>query len=374
LRRNSSKFHIPLCLSPSPQTLHKEKSHRISHLNNFINLRKAIFQISQCLSRGRDQYLFYTSIVKVDIATTNTLKKHLAIDSKLTPSIDRLSAAPTMVSNLDFSKQFGDSFVPEDKDQALVITPFGNGVVLRTRPNDTKMGETMKDIALTDWTLPESTDTTANVTSISISSRPNMLYSTQNYPSVAATVGCDVLTQWGRGKVLEIRNDTQQTHVVQISSWRLAGRSTVKCFVAAKDIQVVRPYRIYDMSVFEKVEHANDLKTQATTKFVAKDYDAALQLYAKAVDAVRYIQHGPESSNELRADLVVVMVTCSNNSGTCCLQLKDWEHAAKYGINALALVDALEKKKDSSKILKIMNKDGISDSQILGTWKVKVCV
>jgi hypothetical protein len=281
-----------------------------------------------------------------------------------------------MARTLDFAKQFDDaSFVPEDKDQALVITPFGNGIIIRTRRQDTQTGETMREIALTDWTQPESTiPTTSSAKRFSInSSRPPMLYSTQNYPSVAATVGCDVITQWGRGKVLEIRDDTQQTLVIQISSWRLAGRSTVKCFVASKDIQVVRQYRIYDMSVFEKVEHANDLKTQATTKFVAKDYEGALQLYAKAVDSVRYIQHGPESSNELRADLVVVMVTCNNNSGTCCLQLRDWEHAAKYGINALALMDALEKKKDTSKILKIMNKDGISNSQIFGTWKVKVC-
>ncbi|KAG7347139.1 hypothetical protein IV203_006208 [Nitzschia inconspicua] len=269
-----------------------------------------------------------------------------------------------MASKLDFSKQFGTGYVPEDKDQALVETPFGRGVVIRTRYNVTT-GETTKEIELTDWTQPFDETATKSFT------KPHMLYSTQSFPSIPSTVGSDVLTQWGRGKVIEIRNDKQQTHVVQLSSWRLAGRSKVKCFVAAQNIQVVRPFRIYDMSVFEKVEHANELKQQATSKFIAKEYDAALQLYAKAVDAVRYIQHGPDSSNELRADLVVVMVTCSNNSGTCCLQLKDWEHAAKYGMNALALLDALEKKKDSSKILKIMNKDGISDSQLFGAWKVK---
>jgi hypothetical protein len=272
-----------------------------------------------------------------------------------------------MASKLDFSNQFGSSYVPEDKDQVLVETPFGRGVVIRTRNNDSHSGETVREIALTDWRQPGDTtkETTIN--------KPHMLYSTQKYPSVAAAVGSDVLTQWGRGKVIEIRDDGQRTHVVRLSSWRLAGRSTVKCFVAAQNIQVLRPLRIYDMNVFEKVEHANELKKQATAKFAAKQYAAALELYAKAVDAVRYIQHGPESSNELRADLVVVMVTCSNNSGTCCLQLKDWEHASKYGINALALVDALEKKKDSSKILKIMNKDGISDSKLFGAWKVKVC-
>lgn len=275
-----------------------------------------------------------------------------------------------MASNtLDFTKQFENGYVPEDKDQALVETPYGKGVVIRTRKKDngnTSGQTTTWEIALVDLTQPISNAAAGSI------AKPHMLYSSQQYPSISGTVGSDVVTQWGRGKVVEIRNDTQQTHVVRLSSWRLAGRSDVKCFVAASNIQVVRPHRIYDMNVFEKVEHAYELKQQATTKAVAKDYEGALQLYAKAVDTVRYIQHGPESSNELRADLVVVMITCSNNSGTCCLQLKDWEHAGKYGINALALVEALEKKKDESKILKIMHKDGITDSQLFGAWKIKV--
>jgi hypothetical protein len=199
-----------------------------------------------------------------------------------------------------------------------------------------------------------------------------MLHTTQKFKSITPEVGHDVLTQYGRGKIIEIRDDIRKTHVIKLSSWRLAGRSSVRCFLTANEVQVVRPYRIYDMSVFEKVEHANDLKKEAGEKYKLKDYSGALELYAQAVDAVRYIQHGPDSTNEVRADLVVVMVTCSNNSGTCCLQLENWDRAEKFGMNALALIDALEEKKDTSKIKKIMNADGITDSQLFGTWKVKV--
>jgi hypothetical protein len=263
-----------------------------------------------------------------------------------------------MKPTLDFSKEFGSSYIPEDKDQAIVETPYGKGIVIRTRKDDG-----IRDIELTDWSRTDAEDRLF---------KPHMLHTVENYPSIKPAVGDEVLTPWGRGKLVEIRHDVRKTHVVKLSSWRLAGRSPVLCYISSSEIKVMRPYRIYDMSVFEKVEHANDLKQQAKSKFSANDYARALELYAKAVDAVRYVQHGKDSTNELRADLVVCMVTCSNNSGTCCLLLNDFERAGKFGLNALALLDALEEKKDSSRIRKIMNADGISDSQLFGAWKVKV--
>jgi hypothetical protein len=271
----------------------------------------------------------------------------------------------TMPPKLDFSKEFGSKYTPEDKDQALVVTPYGKGAVIRTRQKDVTSGKTVRDIELVDWNQALSMSNSGPV-------KPHMLYSTESYPSIPAEVGSEVLTQWGRGKVTEIRNDSQKTHVVMISNWRLAGRSRVKCFVAARDIQVVKPHKIYDMSVFEKVEHANELKEQAAVKFAVKDWEAALEICAKAIDTVRYVQHGSDSTNEVRADLIVIMITCGNNCATCCVQLKKWQLAEKYAVNALVLVDALEKRKDESKIRKIINRDGIGDSQLFGAWKAKV--
>ena len=269
-----------------------------------------------------------------------------------------------MTSKLDFSKEFSSkNYQPEDKDQAIVVTPYGKGIVVRTRTND--KSTTIRDIELVDWN---------NQQPSSGPLKPHILYSAENYPSVQAEIGSDVLTQFGRGKVTEIRDDDpQQTHVVLISNWRLAGRSRVKCFVAAKDIQVVKPHKIYDMSVFEKVEYANTLKEQAAKMFASHNWEAALEIWAKAIDAVRYVQHGADSTNEVRADLLVIMITCGNNCATCCVQLKRWELAEKYAVNALVLVDALEKRKGESKIRKIINRDGVSDSQLFGAWKAKVC-
>jgi len=284
---------------------------------------------------------------------------------------------------LDFSEEL-KNYVPEDKDQAIVETPFGKGIVIRTRKDD-KVDDTrntkpifIREIELVDWTKPEpeANNDENNVSSSSSSlsfkaNKPHMLYTPTDFPSILPTVNDDVMTKFGRGKVIKIRNDDRETHVVKLSSWRLAGRSSILCYLTSKECKVMRPYRIYDMDVFEKVEHANDLKKDATSKFVAKNYDGALEIYARAVDTVRYVQHGKDSTNELRADLIVVMITCSNNASLCSSKKKDWERTEKFAANALVLIEALGDKKDTSKIRKILNNDGIRDSQLFGTWKVK---
>jgi hypothetical protein len=274
--------------------------------------------------------------------------------------------------SLDFSPEFSN-YVPENKDKRIVKTPYGKGIVIRTRENNNDVEQksiSMNEIELVNWTKPK-LENHEEVSSRN-SSNPQMLYTPMEFPSVSPVVGSDVLTQWGRGKVTEIRDDDRKTHVVKLSSWRLASRSSVLCYISVKECEVIKPYRIYDMDVFEKVEYANDLKQQATTKFKKKDYHGALELFARAIDAVRYVQHGADSTNELRADLIVVMITCSNNAALCSSKHDDWGRAAKFGENALVLIEALEEKGDKSKIKNILNSDGIGDSQLFGTWKVKV--
>ena len=97
-----------------------------------------------------------------------------------------------------------------------------------------------------------------------------------------------------------------------------------------------------------------------------------MELFARAIDAVRYVQHGVGSTNELRADLIVVMITCSNNAALCSSKQNDWDRTAKFAENALVLIEALEEKGSKSKIKGVLNMDGIGDSQLFGTWKVKV--
>jgi tetratricopeptide (TPR) repeat protein len=92
--------------------------------------------------------------------------------------------------------------------------------------------------------------------------------------------------------------------------------------------------------------------------------------YSKAVDAVRYVQHDSDSSNEIRADLIVAMITCSNNAGTCSVLLHKWDQAIKFAKNALVLIDALYPKR-GGRIHTILNRDGYPDSKIFGEWRVK---
>ena len=251
--------------------------------------------------------------------------------------------------------------LPEDENQALVETPYGKGMVIRTRKRSTKSNlPVTREIELLNWTKA------SNANSPTI---PTMLYSPTNFPSIQAMVGSEVTTMFGRGKVIEIRHNG--VLVVRISSWRLSGRSIVTCFLSSNSVQVVRNKKIYEMTVFEKVEHAEQLKQEANHLFSNKEYSEALKRYADAVDAVRYVQHKKDSTNEVRADLLMVMITCCNNAATCSLHLKDWERAQKFGRNALVLLEALREKRKTSNILNLLRREGTSDSKLFGAWMVR---
>ena len=100
------------------------------------------------------------------------------------------------------------------------------------------------------------------------------------------------------------------------------------------------------------------------------DHSQALITYSDAINSVRYVQHDSNSTNELRADLLEVMVTCNNNAATCCIKLKQWNEAKRFATNAMILLDALYNKR-GMKIHTILNKDGITDAKLFGEWKGK---
>lgn len=241
----------------------------------------------------------------------------------------------------------------QDRDQRLVTTPYGRGLVIRTRPEDG-----MQDIQLLDW----------EISSTKNRQPKPMLHSRLSYKSVVPMVGDDVLCVYGRGRVISIR--PPDLCVVQLTSWRLAQRSVVRCYLDINQVQVVRKKTINEMDAWERVQHAQELKTSATNYFGKKDYEHALQMYAKAVDAVRYVQHDANSSNETRADLVMVMITCCNNAGTCCIHLGKWDMAIHYARSALVLIDALYEKR-GLKIHSILLKDGLTDAKLFGEFKCK---
>jgi tetratricopeptide (TPR) repeat protein len=229
-----------------------------------------------------------------------------------------------------------------------------------------------------------------------------MLYSAADYESVDIQQGDDVQTVFGRGRVLNVIavkirqsietpmtdpllqtesdklavSERQLTkYQVQLTSWRLAGRSTVKCFLfhtPSCPIRVLRKKTLTEMNARERVEFAQRQKSSAIQIFAQKKYQQALNIYAGAVEAVRYVQYDSDSSNECRADLVEVMVTCSNNAATCCVQLQKWSDAQRYAQNALVLLDALYSKR-GMKIHAILTKHtpGLCDAKLFGEWRVK---
>jgi len=242
----------------------------------------------------------------------------------------------------------------------MVVTPYGEGLVLRTRPNG------MREIELRDSHKQELPKTSGRPL------KPTTLYSPTPFPSVPPQVGSDVICLYGRGKVTAIRK-SDGIIVVRLSSWRLAQRSSVTCYLRPADVQVVRPKQTYEMSVVEKVERAAELKQQAAQQFKHKFYQQALQTYSRAVDTVKFVQHKTDSTNAVRADLVVIMVTCSNNAATCCSQLQQWDEAHQHAQHATALIDALERKTKEgvSKIHQELVSAGHSDIKVFGEWKVK---
>ena len=337
------------------------------------------------------------------------------------------------------------SHVPEDKDQYLVITPYGPGLVIRTRkihPQSSgriSSGRSeivvLKEIELTGWSNSSSStiDTDDRHNDATNRSgrpvRPAMLYTAIDYPTITPTVGSDVMCPFGlgRGRVLELvrRNVVVSTEtattcegtdsnkvtttaansgtvntmtfvVVRLSSWRLAGRSTVTCYWNIHMVRTVRHKHIYEMSIVEKIEYANELKQIAATHFQQKEYVKAIHHYERAVQAVKYVQHNTDSTNTIRADLLLVMITCCNNSATCYMQLVQqqqdqqkninettnsrssinskneyYEKAYQHAQQALSLIETLEAKKGGRIHQELLHLDSCNDVRIFGEWKIK---
>jgi hypothetical protein len=241
------------------------------------------------------------------------------------------------------------------------------------------------------------------------------LYSPIDYPSVMPTVACDVMCRLGqqqqlllRGRVLDIRSsngsdDSNTTNtvvvVVRLSTWRLARRNTVTCSLNLEQVRTVRFKRIYEMSIPEKIDYANELKHMATQHYYNQNtninttttqlqpqHDIAMSYYERAVHAVQYVQHETHSDNCIRADLLLVYITCCNNCAQCCTRLQQqqqkcnsnsnnkskhyWDKARVHAQQALSLIEALELKK-GGQIHTELRKLQYYDIRIFGEWKVK---
>ena len=273
-----------------------------------------------------------------------------------------------------------------DKNQLIVDTPYGRGLVINTRriKHVATTQDAIKEVRLLDWEHGTNTRT-------SFPKKVPMLYTAIDYPSVMIRKGDAVLTPYGRGVVEEIvfvkirktskdrkigENNSKDEQIlfkyrILLTSWYLAGRSRVKCYLFSPQVKVVRCKTVGEMDPIERVEYAMKQKQIAGKLFAEKNYSRALNKYAEAVDAVRYIQHTPNNSNECRADLLVVIVTCSNNAATCCIHLEKFDEASRFSRNALILLNALHGKQ-GMKIHGILMKDHqLTDAKLFGEWRGK---
>ena len=258
--------------------------------------------------------------------------------------------------------------VPHDKIPYLVQTPYGRGVILRTRRDspfqpqqheETKTTKpiVMREVELIDWSASTTNTTATTTTTTNTLSKPTddknarrplsppaTLYSCQDYPSVPPQVGDEVMTLFGMGVVQEIRNDNntpdnsqdpqpqRHCYVVQLSSWRLARRQPVTCYISSSlsacsssspsTLRVVRRRKFYELTtVSEKLDWAQTRKQAATRAFQQGHLITAWNGYQQAREAVRYVQHQTDNDNWLRAELLVLLITSCNNAATCACQI-----------------------------------------------------
>jgi len=139
----------------------------------------------------------------------------------------------------------------------------------------------------------------------------------------------------------------------------------------------MRPPKLYERTIYEKVEYALEQKAQATTYFQQHDYDKALERYATAIEAVKYTQHSTQSDNVVRADLLLVLITCSNNAATCATHVPGQAKSAlQLAQNADRLLQALHDKGSTSKVRKVLAESphNLSDTKLFGQFRIKSCL
>jgi tetratricopeptide (TPR) repeat protein len=127
--------------------------------------------------------------------------------------------------------------------------------------------------------------------------------------------------------------------------------------------------KIHEMSLSDRVEYAQELKGQAAKDFASKDYKAAYQAYARAVDLV---QTATETSCNMgidgRVHAVMLVITCSIKAAVCSRNLEQWDEAERLARNATAILDSLEPRLGENIRVQV---DQTAYSRIFGEWRVK---
>lgn len=125
------------------------------------------------------------------------------------------------------------------------------------------------------------------------------------------------------------------------------------------------------MDTYERIEFSQREKSTAGKEFGDKNFTQALKYYNSAMNSLRMIEYDSSSPDICRADLVDIMVTCSNNAATCCIKLNQWNEAHKYATNALIIINALHERRGLKVHKLLVSSTGMCDSRVFGEWRVK---
>eukprot|EP00953_Heterococcus_sp_UTEX-ZZ885_P028688 15293-Heterococcus_DN1.PRE.1 len=126
------------------------------------------------------------------------------------------------------------------------------------------------------------------------------------------TVGDECICVFGRGKVLQIRDDG--VYVVQARGWNMAHDSRAQFFLQKDALKWAAPKSVYAMSTLEQIEAAADCKTQGGELFVKGDTQSALNHYVKAITYLQHIRDD-HSTNSEKAKVVMLCNALEANSG-----------------------------------------------------------
>lgn len=269
-------------------------------------------------------------------------------------------------------KSYNTHNVKNYKMKYFIDTPYGCGLIFKTRLPDSGVMP-VHEIKLLEWT-GKYDDRKKTITS-----KKAILYSTIDFPTIYPKINDEVSTPYGRGRVINITQvnifDTSSNmankYIVRLLSWRLDGRSQVICHLFRSHVRVLQSKTFGEMDTYERIEFSQSEKSTAGKEFRDKNYIQALEYYTSAMNGLRMIEHDLSSPDVCRADLVDIMVTCSNNAATCCIKLNRWNEAHKYATNALVIINALYERRGLKVHQLLVTSTGMCDSKVFGEWRVK---
>ena len=141
------------------------------------------------------------------------------------------------------------------------------------------------------------------------------------------TVKCDVMTPYGRGRVLKLDRDNAK---VVLTEWRLAYGSRVNCFLSLEDLTYVKKKTFNETNSLEKIEAANEKREMAKSALANNDLAAADSLYTQACFYLQSTNNDELVDNHDRAAMIEAMIACKNNNAMTSLKLKRYKEAIQH--------------------------------------------